>query len=113
MTDTRLREAAELTWKALEADDGETETAPVGIKWLLNLNHAVAHLRAALTATADAPHTEEPMRDHTSGRCPDCGGCGQVEIGDEGLDVQSCGRCDGHGWLVNGVDAKAELNKLR
>ena len=49
MTDTDgLREALERAWKALEADDRETETVPVGVKWLLELNEAVARLRHVL-----------------------------------------------------------------
>ncbi|MEE8241516.1 MAG: hypothetical protein V3R16_09635 [Nitrospirales bacterium] len=55
MTNKTLREAVDLTCKALDADDRETETAPVGVKWLLDLNHAVFHLRAALADSADAP----------------------------------------------------------
>lgn len=56
------------------------------------------------------PTTGEPdkLRDQTSGRCPNCGGCGQVEIGDEGLDVQQCGRCKGSGRLMNGEPTTGE-----
>ncbi len=47
VTDEMVR-ALELTWKALESGDDEIGTTLVGVKWLLDLNYAVAHLRAAL-----------------------------------------------------------------
>ncbi len=59
MSDDKLREAVDLTWKALEADDSETEFSPVGVKWLLDLNYAVAHLRAALADSAKYVQAED------------------------------------------------------
>lgn len=42
------------TWDAIDAKDDETETVTVGVKWLLDVNYAIAHLRKSLaTARGD------------------------------------------------------------
>ena len=69
----KLREAVERTWEALDADESkDTERVPIGVKWLLELNEAVARLRAALAdsatkATKRSP--EETRGEHELGHC--------------------------------------------
>ena len=92
MSDVKLREALDRTWEALDADESkDTERVPIGVKWLLELNEAVARLRAALAAAQPDKAGGPDGVPEGPWECANCVNCGNPT---GSFEANLCADCD-------------------